>query len=111
MSKECWHSVYAVLRRECGSGEQVVTNHAAEDRPTYIGIASLAQVPFACAAPVVGGVIADRLGYGAVFVLTVLLGLAGAAMVVKKVRDPRHAAAVTTPTPDLPARAGARRDK
>jgi len=89
----------------------VVTNHAAEDRPTYIGIASLAQVPFACAAPVVGGVIADRLGYGAVFALTVLLGLAGAAMVVKKVRDPRHAAAVTTPTPDLPARAGARRDK
>jgi len=84
---------------------------AAEDRPTYIGIASLAQVPFACAAPVVGGVIADRLGYGAVFVLTVLLGLAGAAMVVKKVRDPRHAAAVTVPAPGLPARAGARRGK
>ncbi len=85
----------------------VVLDFAAEeDRPTYIGIASLAQVPFACAAPVVGGVIADRLGYGAVFVLTVLLGLAGAAMVVKKVRDPRHEAAVTAPAPDLEERPG-----
>jgi len=85
----------------------VVLDFAAEeDRPTYIGIASLAQVPFACAAPVVGGVIADRLGYGAVFVLTVLLGLAGTAMVVKKVRDPRHEAAVTAPAPDLEERPG-----
>lgn len=61
-----------------------------EERAAYIGIASLAQVPFACAAPVLGGVLADRVGYGTIFVLSLLLGLMGAAVVLTRVRDPRR---------------------
>lgn len=58
-------------------------------RPTYVGLASVAQVPFACAAPLLGGLIADRAGYAAVFGLTALLALCGAYLVLKAVRDPR----------------------
>jgi len=63
---------------------------AAEERAAYIGIASLAQVPFACVGPVLGGAVADRLGYGAIFVLSLLLGLTGAAFIRARVRDPRR---------------------
>ena len=77
---------------------------AAEERAAYIGIASLAQVPFACAGPVLGGAVADRLGYGAVFVLSLLLGLAGAAFIRARVRDPRRpdvaAEVESPPAPD-----------
>jgi len=63
-----------------------------EERPVYIGLAALAQLPFACGGPVLGGALADRLGYGALFLLSLVLGLAGAAAVRHYVRDPRRLA-------------------
>lgn len=63
-----------------------------KDRPTYIGLASLAQAPFACAAPLLGGLLADRAGYGAVFLLTLLVGVVGAVVVLLRVDDPRRTA-------------------
>jgi MFS family permease len=65
-----------------------------EERPVYIGLASLAQLPFACAGPVLGGVLADHLGYGPIFLLSLILGLAGAGIVLRYVRDPRRGATV-----------------
>ncbi len=64
-----------------------------EERPVYIGLVSLAQLPFACGGPVLGGVLADHLGYGAIFLLSLILGLAGAGAVLRYVRDPRRAVA------------------
>ncbi len=64
-----------------------------EERPAYIGLAALAQLPFACGGPVLGGVIADRLGYGAIFLLSLVLGVAGAGVVLRYVRDPRRGTA------------------
>lgn len=62
-------------------------------RPTYIGLANIAQAPFGFGAPLIGGAIADRSCYGAVFALSVLLALASCAVLVRYVADPRMAAA------------------
>lgn len=57
-------------------------------RPTYVGLASIAAAPFALA-PVLAGAVADRIGYGAIFALSALLALAATAIVLLLVRDPR----------------------
>jgi MFS family permease len=58
-------------------------------RPTYVGLANLAAVPFAAGTPLLGGVIADRAGYPAVFALTLALAFAGTLIVWRWVIDPR----------------------
>ena len=60
------------------------------DRPAYIGLAALGQLPFAGGGSLLSGVLADRFGYGAIFVLSLVLGLAGAGVVLRWVRDPRR---------------------
>jgi MFS family permease len=60
-----------------------------EQRPTYIGLATVAGAPFAFLAPLAGGVVADHAGYPAVFALTGLLALAAALIVLRRVVDPR----------------------
>jgi MFS family permease len=61
----------------------------AEQRPTYIGLATVAQAPFAFGAPLLGGVIADHAGYPAVFTLTTVLAAAGALIILLSIVDPR----------------------
>jgi MFS family permease len=58
-------------------------------RPTYIGIANLAAVPFSAGAPLLGGIIADRAGYPIVFVITLVLAFAATLIVYGRVVDPR----------------------
>jgi len=65
-----------------------------EERPVYIGLAGLAQLSFAGGGPVLGGVLADRWGYGALFLLSLTLGLVGAGIVRRYVSDPRRGGAV-----------------
>ena len=72
----------------------------AAQRPTYIGLATLAQAPFACGAPLLGGVIADRAGYPAVFILTVLVAAAGALIVLLSIVDPRMRPEQAAPVPE-----------
>jgi len=60
-----------------------------EQRPTYIGLATVAQAPFGVIAPPLGGLIADHFGYRAVFLLTLLLALSSATIVIYRVFDPR----------------------
>jgi MFS family permease len=62
-------------------------------RPTYVGLANLAAVPFTAGAPLLGGIIADRAGYPVVFALTLVLALAGTLIVWRHVVDPRTAVA------------------
>ena len=69
----------------------------AAQRPTYIGLATLAQAPFAFGAPLLGGVIADRAGYPTVFILTAVLAAAGALIVLLSIVDPRMRAEQVAP--------------
>ena len=58
-------------------------------RPTYIAIASVAYAPFAVGAPIIGGWMADRWGYGPVFVVSVIAALVGVAVFAFRVPDSR----------------------
>lgn len=59
------------------------------ERPTYIGIATVAQAPFGVGAPLLGGAIADHAGYATVFALTTALAFISAAIMIVAVVDPR----------------------
>ncbi|MBI4495296.1 MAG: MFS transporter [Chloroflexi bacterium] len=61
------------------------------DRPTYAGLGSLAMVPFALAAPLLGGWLADGAGYSAVFALAATLSAVSTLLLAFGVRDPRTA--------------------
>ena len=59
------------------------------ERPTFIALSSLVQAPVALAAPVIGGLVADHLGYSPIFAGTGVALAAAAMLYVFKVRDPR----------------------
>jgi MFS family permease len=58
-------------------------------RPTFVGVATMAQSPFAVGAPFLAALIANRGGYPPVFALAALFALLGMALVARFVRDPR----------------------
>jgi MFS family permease len=60
------------------------------ERPTYIGLGLTTVAPVAFAAPLLAGLVADTLGFRAVFLGAGLGGLAALAVLVGVVRDPRH---------------------
>lgn len=62
-----------------------------EDRPTYIGLGGTLLSPLTFGAPIVGGLLADGIGYGAVFSLAVLTAGISATLLALRVRDPRFA--------------------
>lgn len=72
------------------AGFTVVTEFGTEaERPTFIALSSLVLAPVALGAPVLGGAIADRLGYGVIFAATALALAVASAMYALAVRDPR----------------------
>lgn len=60
------------------------------ERPTYVGLTSTAQAPFALLAPLVAAVLADGIGLRAVFAAAALLSAASAAIYLMKVAEPRR---------------------
>ncbi|HEY7351083.1 MAG TPA: MFS transporter [Ktedonobacterales bacterium] len=60
-----------------------------EARPTYIALSSLCYAPGATFAPLVGGWLADHLGYGPPFLLAAALGIIAALFYRLRVPDPR----------------------
>lgn len=60
-------------------------------RPTYIGLVSVSNVPFVIAGPLLGGLMADHLGYAPAMAMYLLFGLEALALMVVAVRDPRRA--------------------
>jgi MFS family permease len=70
-------------------------------RPTYIGLGSTAMAPVAFATPLIGGVMADALGFRTVFVTALVVGLVGLIMLATLVHDPRRA--VARPAEEAPA--------
>lgn len=73
------------------SGLNVLLEFApsAEERPTYVGIGSTLLAPMFFAAPLAAGLLADRLGFAAVFSVAAASWLAGLAILLTRVRDPR----------------------
>lgn len=64
-------------------------------RPTYIGLAGASLTPVAAAGPLLGGALADALGYPPTFALFALLALASTVALWRTVEDPRRSAART----------------
>jgi MFS family permease len=61
-----------------------------EERPTYVGLGNTLAAPFAFAAPLIAGIIADGIGFTAVFVASIVAGLAAVLLMLLRVREPRQ---------------------
>mgnify|MGYP001027958455 CR=1 FL=1 len=59
-----------------------------ERRPTYYGVTGMIRAPFAALGPVLGGIIADAMGYPPVFMLSCIASAIGA-MLLSSVQEPR----------------------
>jgi len=59
-------------------------------RPTYIGLGLTSLAPIAFGAPLIGGLLADALGFRGMFLVALAFGLVGLVMLATLVRDPRH---------------------
>ena len=64
-------------------------------RPTYVGLGTTLLTPVAFGGPLIAGVMADALGFSTVFVVAALGSLAGLALLLGRVREPRHLRAST----------------
>ncbi|MHB1135088.1 MAG: MFS transporter [Chloroflexota bacterium] len=60
------------------------------DRPTYIGLAGSSLAPVAFLVPVLGGLLADRTGFGAVFGLAGILATLSLFCLLLFVKEPRN---------------------
>jgi MFS family permease len=67
------------------------------DRPTYVALATAAISPVVVLAPLVGGIIADQLGYRPVFALATVLSIISV-VTSSRLRDPRQKAARSVAT-------------
>jgi Na+/melibiose symporter-like transporter len=72
------------------SGLNIILEFCApEDRPTYIGLTNTILAPVATLAPIIGGWLATWAGYRAMFGVAAGLALAGGALMILWVREPR----------------------
>jgi MFS family permease len=65
------------------------------ERPTYIGLGNTALAPLAFAAPIVAGLMADGLGFQAVFATAAVMAAVGLTLLLGLVHEPRR---LTRPT-------------
>ena len=73
------------------SGMNIILEFCApQDRPTYIGLTNTLLAPGVALAPLIGGLLATRLGYRPMFLIAVLVSILGGALVAWWVREPRH---------------------
>jgi len=64
-----------------------------DERPTYIGLGSTSMAPVAFATPLIAGLMADGLGFPAVFVVSLVASVVGLVMLATLVHDPRRVVA------------------
>lgn len=67
---------------------------AAAEQATYIGLGNTLLAPVTFAAPLLAGMMADTLGFESLFSVAALSGVIGLALLVLRVRDPRHERAI-----------------
>lgn len=63
------------------------------ERPTYVGLSNTALAPLTLLAPLAAGAMVDRVGFRPVFALAAALAALGLAVLLARVREPRHLAA------------------
>jgi MFS family permease len=66
-----------------------------QEQPTYVGVGNTLMAPVAFAAPLAAGLLADRLGFTTVFSVAGVFSLLALALLLARVRDPRHARVAT----------------
>ncbi len=74
------------------SGLNVLLEFApgAAARPTYVGLGTTLLTPVAFGAPLIAGLMADTLGFQAVFAMAALGALAAISLLLGRVHEPRH---------------------
>src|SRR5439155_11673110 len=70
------------------------------DRPTYVALATAVITPLVVLAPLVGGLVADQLGYRPVFALASALSVIAVVVLVTRLRDPRRRPGQSVPVVD-----------
>jgi MFS family permease len=60
------------------------------ERPTYVGLARTSTGPALLIAPLIGGLIAQSIGYPAMFVTSLLFAACGLYLLTRRVKEPRH---------------------
>jgi len=60
------------------------------ERPVYIGLSNTLIAPVTILAPILGGWLADSVGFGAAFLLSAICGLLTALILHTMLHDPRH---------------------
>lgn len=72
-----------------------------QQRPTYVGLASVANAPLALIGPLLGGAIADRAGYAPAFAIFFVGGVIALWLLTSRVREPRRQSQIAlTEAPD-----------
>lgn len=61
-----------------------------EMRPTYIALTNTIKAPFMSLSPLLGGFLADRIGFPFVFAITIFILLGGLLYLALLVKEPRH---------------------
>jgi MFS family permease len=85
--------VGAALAGEAVSGLNIILEFCdPADRPTYIGLTNTMLAPVRALAPLLGGWLATWLGYPPMFVVSLVLALAGTALLGLWLKEPRHQA-------------------
>ena len=75
-----------------------------EERPYYIGLSNTLSAPATILAPVLGGWLADTVGFQSTFMISIISGLLMAAMLAFVVKDPpREQTNITQPALSAPA--------
>ncbi len=77
-----------------------------QERPYYIGLSSTLTAPATILAPLLGGWLADTVGFQATFLVSIVYGVAMAAMLALVVKDPPPQAAGVPTTAIQPGREG-----
>ena len=74
------------------------------ERPTYVGLARTSTGPALLIAPLIGGLIAQSIGYPAVFVTSLFFAACGLYLLTRRVKEPRHlekVESVVVPMPEV----------
>jgi MFS family permease len=94
-SVEPLYVVFVFLAMSTAAGNISAMNASMEfapetERPTYIGLAATLPAPLAFLAPLAGGLLADRMGFPAVFTVAMVAGVAATWALVARVPDARE---------------------
>ena len=97
LTQAAWllYVVFALLGASNAGGVVSDFNLAMEfgpeaERPTYVGLARTSTGPALLIAPLIGGLIAQSIGYPALFATSLCFAVSGLYLLSRRVKEPRH---------------------